>query len=58
MVSLFFAQGQKTMHNRSNMIFDNHSNGSVHLANIIMLLCTSTNRLNQFLTCSNVQLSF
>ena len=32
--------------------------GSVHLANIIMLLCTSTNTLNQFLTCSNVQLSF
>ena len=27
------------MHNRSNMIFDNHSNGSVHLAKIIMLLC-------------------
>jgi len=44
MASLFYAQGQKTMHNRSNMIFDNHSNGSVHLANIIMLLCISTNR--------------
>ena len=27
-------------------------------SNIIMLLCTSTKRLNQFLTCFNVQLSF
>jgi hypothetical protein len=36
----------------------NGRNGSVHLAYIIMLLCTSTKRLNQFLTCCNVQLFF
>ena len=32
--------------------------GSVHLANIIITLCMSTNTLNQFLTCSKLQLTF
>ena len=38
-------------------VFD-EATGSVHLANTTMLLCTSTKRLNQFLTCSNCSYLF
>jgi hypothetical protein len=31
---------------------------ALHLANIIIPLCKSTKGLNQFLTCSNIQLHF